>query len=164
MIADLSLRLRTRGVTSGVRVDASKKGLRRQRPPRRPQTTTRSIASTAGSSAPWGGGTSARALRTEAFSRSRPKRGVSRCGEPGPVAGPASAPPAESVVGRQSPRRLTSENFGLTGVQAMAVLVYEALPPAVRGAPVIAASDWLAWFAQTGRGLRDGDFQLGSHA
>lgn len=47
---------------------------------------------------------------------------------------------------------------------ALQVLVYEALPPAVQGAPVIAASDWLAWFAQTGRGMPGGDFQLRSHA
>ncbi|WP_406622484.1 gamma-glutamylcyclotransferase [Acidovorax sp. SDU_ACID1] len=49
------------------------------------------------------------------------------------------------------------------GTQEMPVLVYEALPPAVRGAPVIAVSDWLAWFAQTGRGAPGGAFQLRSH-
>jgi gamma-glutamylcyclotransferase (GGCT)/AIG2-like uncharacterized protein YtfP len=49
------------------------------------------------------------------------------------------------------------------GTQEMPVLVYEALPPAVRGAPVIAASDWLAWFAQTGRSAPGGTFQLRSH-
>lgn len=50
------------------------------------------------------------------------------------------------------------------GTRAMEVLVYEALPPVVRGAPVIEASDWLAWFAQTGRGAPGGEFQLRSHA
>lgn len=48
------------------------------------------------------------------------------------------------------------------GTLTMRVLVYEALPPAVRGAAVITASDWLAWFAQTGRGTPTGDFQLSS--
>ena len=49
------------------------------------------------------------------------------------------------------------------GVRTLTALVYEALPPAVHGTPVIPASDWLAWFAQTGRGLPGGDFQLRSH-
>ena len=46
------------------------------------------------------------------------------------------------------------------GVRPLTALVYEALPPAVQGAPVIAASDWLAWFAGTGRGHPAGAFQL----
>jgi gamma-glutamylcyclotransferase (GGCT)/AIG2-like uncharacterized protein YtfP len=37
------------------------------------------------------------------------------------------------------------------GTRMLAVLVYEALPAAVRHAPVIAASDWLAWFTQNER-------------
>jgi len=49
------------------------------------------------------------------------------------------------------------------GVRTLRVLVYEALPPALRGTPVIAASDWLAWFAQTGRAAPGGAFQLRSH-
>ncbi|MBK6615095.1 gamma-glutamylcyclotransferase family protein [Ottowia sp.] len=49
------------------------------------------------------------------------------------------------------------------GTQALRVLVYEALPRAVRGTPVIEASDWLAWFARTGRGRRETEFQLRSH-
>lgn len=36
--------------------------------------------------------------------------------------------------------------------QRLDVLVYEALPQAVQGKPVIAAHDWLAWYAAQGRG------------
>ena len=50
------------------------------------------------------------------------------------------------------------------GTRTVEVLVYEALSPAVRGAPVIAARDWLAWFAQTGRDVPGGEFQLRNHA
>lgn len=63
-------------------------------------------------------------------------------------------------------KRLLTQPVALThgGACTMQMLVYEALPPAVRNAPVIAASDWLAWFAQTGRGAPHGAFQLRSHA
>src|SRR5690606_34241699 len=48
--------------------------------------------------------------------------------------------------------------------QTLEVLVYEALPAALANAPVIEASDWLAWFAQTGRGTLRKEFQLRSQA
>lgn len=62
-------------------------------------------------------------------------------------------------------KRLLTQPVALAGggTRALQVLVYEALPPAVRGAPVITASDWLAWFVQTGRGAPSGAFQLRSH-
>lgn len=49
------------------------------------------------------------------------------------------------------------------GRQSMTVLVYEALPATVRHAPVIDASDWLAWSAQAARVHPDRDFRLRSH-
>lgn len=36
------------------------------------------------------------------------------------------------------------------GTQMLAVLVYEALPATVQHAPVVEASDWLAWYAAKG--------------
>jgi gamma-glutamylcyclotransferase (GGCT)/AIG2-like uncharacterized protein YtfP len=61
-------------------------------------------------------------------------------------------------------KRLLTQSVALAGggTQARQVLVYEALPPAVQGTPVIEASDWLAWFARTGRGRRGEEFQLRS--
>lgn len=63
-------------------------------------------------------------------------------------------------------KRLLTQPVALAGggTQTMQILVYEALPHAVCGTPVIAASDWLAWFAQTRRDTPGGDFQLRSHA
>ena len=45
-------------------------------------------------------------------------------------------------------KRIVTVPVALTGggTQAMAVLVYEALPAAVAQAPVIEAGDWLDWF------------------
>ena len=45
-------------------------------------------------------------------------------------------------------------------VQPMTVLVYEALPATVQGAPVIHASDWLAWMEAKGRRHPKTAFQL----
>lgn len=61
-------------------------------------------------------------------------------------------------------KRLMTQPVALAagGTQAMRVLVYEALPAAVRGAPVIAARDWVAWYAQSGRAHPAQDFRLRS--
>lgn len=59
-------------------------------------------------------------------------------------------------------KRIVTLPVALTagGMQQIAVLVYEALPAAVQGRPVVAASDWLAWFAGQDTQHPDGAFQL----
>ena len=47
--------------------------------------------------------------------------------------------------------------------QSLQVLVYEAMPALVQGAPALNTGDWLHWYAQTGRGA-PGRFQLNSCA
>ena len=47
-------------------------------------------------------------------------------------------------------------------VQAMDVLVYEALPTTVQGKPVLAVHDWLAWQNSQGRVYPKASFQLNS--
>ena len=58
-------------------------------------------------------------------------------------------------------KRVRNQPVTLTdgAVQSLEVLVYEATPRVVHGAPVIDAGDWLAWFRETGRS-HPGPFQL----
>ena len=50
--------------------------------------------------------------------------------------------------------RTSPQRVALSGgaVQPLPVLVYEALPATVAHAPAIAASDWLAWANEQGKG------------
>ena len=50
--------------------------------------------------------------------------------------------------------RTSPQRVALSGgaVQPLPVLVYEALPATVAHAPAIAASDWLAWADEQGKG------------